>query len=151
MTICLVDTSILCELLEVPSMCRDPGQVQKDLKDKLTAGERLMLPMATIFETGNHIGQNGDGRERRRVGMKFVKLVSDAILGKSPFRATRFLESEELLAWLAELPEWANRGSGLGDLAIAKEWEELCGLSRGMRRVYIWSLDEHLSGYDLRP
>lgn len=65
MNICLVDTSIFVEILNVPGKSNQHASVLSDLESKIKAGEKLMLPMATIFETGNHIGQCGDGAQRR--------------------------------------------------------------------------------------
>jgi len=115
-----------------------------------------MLPMTTILETGNHIGQNGDGGSRRKAAERFVQQVSSAIAGQSPFTATAFLERAKLLAWLGDFPNWAatvdvkGKGSGLGDLTIFKEWSELCEKFPG-RRVYIWSTDMQLAAYDRQP
>lgn len=114
---------------------------------KREGDETLLLPMSAIIETGNHIGHLRDGRRRRESSEIFVQLVQQAIRGKSPFTATPFFESEALLAWLDEFPDWANRGSGLADLTIKKEFDRQC-LLNPMRHVYIWSLDQHLSSYD---
>ena len=123
MTICLVDTSIFCEILDVPDVAANAISTTKELRKRVDDGERMMLPMATIFETGNHIGQNGDGRQRRATAQRFAQQVAAAIRGESPFTATRFVERDEVLDWLETFPEWANGGSGLGDLSIVQEWE----------------------------
>jgi hypothetical protein len=39
------------------------------------------------------------------------------------------------------------RETGLADLSIIKEWESACKQFKE-HRIYIWSLDEHLKGYD---
>jgi len=84
--------------------------------------------------------------ERRRTG--FVSLVRDAIQGKTPFTTTPFFEPKALQTWLEEFPDWANRGSGLGDLTLVQEFHRQRSLNPG-RRVYIWTLDNrHLSSYD---
>ncbi len=156
MSICLVDTSAFCELLAVPQMDARHGEMVALLKSKLEARETLLLPMVTILETGNHIGQHGDGRQRRQAAERFTAQVRMALQGQSPFVPTRLLNRETLLEWLEEFPDWAMRsdsrgkGSGLGDLAIVKDFEYQCALHRA-RRVYIWSLDEHLAGYDRPP
>ena len=150
MSICLVDTSILCELFEVPNRCRDAAGVLDEMSRKVERKESLLLPMSTILETGNHIGQNGDGRQRRRTAKTFVDLIQKAIRGETPFTPTPFFEIEALLEWIGEFPDWANRGSGLGDLTILKEFHRQCALNR-QRRVYIWSIDGHLSCYDRLP
>jgi hypothetical protein len=103
--------------------------------------------MATIFETGNHIAQNGDGNQRRKCAELFVSQVSSAIDGEIPFKPINFVEALDLRKWLAEFPNWAMQGQGLGDLSIKHDWDRLCEQNQA-RRVYIWSLDQHLSGYD---
>ncbi|MBZ4419781.1 hypothetical protein [Myxococcus sp. RHSTA-1-4] len=156
MTICIVDTSIFCNLLAVPKRCRQREAVLKQYQEKTEAGETLLLPMTTILETGNHIGQNGDGRQRRHAAKQFTEQVRLALDGQSPFIPTRFLTRESLARWLDEFPNWTLRsdskgkGSGLGDLSIVKDFEQQCELYRG-HRVYIWSLDEHLARYDRAP
>lgn len=155
MSICLLDTSILCELLRVPHLCEHFEEVSAELAEKIREGESLLLPMSSILETGNHIGHNGDGRQRRSAAERFVMLVQQALRGETPFTPTPLFEFESLQQWIGEFPESAmrtdsrGRGSGLADLTIAKEFERQCALNR-MRRVYIWSRDGHLSSYD-RP
>jgi hypothetical protein len=150
LSICLIDTSILCELLQIPNRCESFEEVEAEMGRKIEAGHLLLLPMSAIIETGNHIGQNGDGRQRRKAATDFVALIEQAIRGKTPFTPTPFFESEDLLEWLGEFPDWAARGSGLADLTILKEFERQCALNR-QRRVYIWSKDQHLFSCDRRP
>lgn len=145
--VCLLDTSIFIEILNVPSKALQHDAIMAQLKQRLMRRETLFLPMATILETGNHIGQNGDGRERRACAKRFVQQVSDALKGGSPFKPISFLSEKEMAIWLSEFPQHAATGSGLGDLSIIHDWNRLCSLHRG-QRVYVWSLDEHLSAFD---
>ena len=151
--VCLLDTSIFCEILDVPGLASDARGYQQELANKALAEETLVLPMTTILETGNHIGQNGDGGSRRKAAERFVAQVKAAISGDAPYQASRFWKSEELALWLAGFPDWACRrdakgkGSGFGDLSLKHEWEHNCELFP-FTRVYIWSLDAHLSSYD---
>ncbi|KXX66263.1 hypothetical protein [Marichromatium gracile] len=145
--ICLLDTSVFVEILKIPDKATQPVAILAQLEERIQRRESLFLPMATILETGNHIGQNGDGGARRQCAQRFVHQVSDALAGQSPFKPISFLKAAELQAWLSEFPDHATRGSGLGDLSIIHDWQRLCAQNRG-RRVYIWSLDEHLSAYD---
>jgi hypothetical protein len=155
-TVCLIDTSVFCEVLRVPHMDSDAAQIRQELEAKLKARESLMLPMTSILETGNHIGQNGNGALRRETALRFVEQVRSAIGGKSPFTATSFVERGKMLEWLDGFPDWTMRsdargkGSGLGDLTIQREWLDLCEKFPG-RRVYIWSKDGQLAGYDREP
>lgn len=150
MTIALIDTSIFCELLPVPGMAEDHVGHLELLEKKVDAKESLLLPMATLFETGNHIGQNGDGRVRRSTALRFVKDVRDALDEKSPFAPLQFPSETDVERWIDAFPDWATQGSGLGDLSIVKDWERQCALAPRVR-VYIWSKDKHLAGYDRRP
>lgn len=145
--ICLVDTSIFVEILNVPCKATQSEHIIGMLEEKVKAAESLFLPMATILETGNHIAQNGDGNMRRQCAARFVMQVQQALTGQSPFSPVNFLTSEALLEWIADFPDSAMQGCGFGDLSIIQDWQRLCGLNTG-RRVYIWSLDHHLHQYD---
>jgi hypothetical protein len=155
-SICLIDTSVFCELLAVPKMHQCHEEMVRQLSEKLNEQETLLLPMTTILETGNHVGQNGDGRQRRQAAERFSAQVRLALEGHSPFTPTPLFDRKELGEWLSEFPDWAMRsdsrgkGSGLGDLSIVKAFELQCALNPA-RRVYIWSLDELLARYDRVP
>jgi hypothetical protein len=144
-----VDTSVFCELLRVPGFCQSPVETAGEFRKRLENDERFLLPMTTILETGNHIGQLPDGRVRRDIAARFVESVRQAVEGKLPFVVTPLPDASALLGWLHEFLDWAGRGSGFGDLSILKDWERQCEL-HPMRRVYIWSKDEHLRAYDQR-
>lgn len=146
-TICLIDTSIFVNILNVPNMNRDHVPITQELELKIRNNEGLFLPMATILETGNHIAQNGDGNQRRTRANLFARQVELAIDGKSPFTPVNFLEAHDLRRWLSDFPDWAMQSRGLGDLSIVHDWERVRDQNQA-RRVYIWSLDTHLSGYD---
>lgn len=151
MTIALIDTSIFCELLEIPGKAQDAEVYQAELKKKTAAKETLLLPITTVIETGNFIGHLGDGKKRRFYAEKFVGTVLNAINGTFPFTPTPFFQVPELTLWLGEFTEWVKPADrGFGDLTITKEWERQCALHKA-RRVYIWSKDAHLAGYDREP
>ena len=52
-----------------------------------------------------------------------------------------------MLTWLKDFPDRAMAGVGLADRSLIALWEEQREL-QPKRRVYIWSLDQHLLGYD---
>ena len=143
---CLIDTSVFVEILNVPTKNAHHSEVLVDLETKIQNNETLFLPMATLLETGNHIAQNGDGRQRRRCAKKFVSQVQKALDERSPFKPIRFLTEEQLQQWLNDFPDCAMRGYGLGDLSIIHDFDRLCQLSPRLE-IYIWSLDEHLSSF----
>jgi hypothetical protein len=149
-TVCIIDTSVFCNILRVPNKSQDYEQAIKELNAYIEAGDTLLLPMATIYETGNHIAQNGDGQKRREVAQNFVEQVRQAFTGEAPWTPTPLHNADEFVRWLAEFPDAAMRGVSLGDLAIIKLFERQCELNPG-RRVLIWSYDRHLAGYNRGP
>lgn len=62
--ICIIDTSVFCNILDVPRRNQHHAESVAALAEMLASRHTLLLPLATIYETGNHIAQNGDGRLR---------------------------------------------------------------------------------------
>lgn len=146
-TVRIVDTSVLCNLLRVPTKDQDATRATAEYREAIEAEDVILLPIPVIYETGNHIAQNGDGGMRRRIGSAFVDLVRKAFTGELPFTPTPLQNADDLLQWLDEFPDSGMRGMGFGDLAITKVFEQQCALNQG-RRVLIWSYDQHLQGFD---
>lgn len=149
-SICIIDTSVFCNILRVPNKDQDHQRAWSELSEHIEAEDTLLLPMATIYETGNHISQNGSGGTRRKVARNFVEQVKKAFTGEAPWVPTPLPDIEEMAGWLNEFPDSAMRVMGLGDLSIVKIFEQQCKLHLS-RRVFIWSYDSHLSSYDYRP
>jgi hypothetical protein len=143
----IVDTSVLCNLLRVPNKDQDAERAAREFRAAQAAKDVFLLPIAVIYETGNHIAQSPDGGKRRVVAQGFVELVRKAFEGEIPFTPTPLQNPEDVINWLDEFPDRATAGMGFGDLAITKVWEEQCALNHG-RRVLIWSYDRHLTGFD---
>jgi hypothetical protein len=150
MSICIVDTSVFCNILEVPNLCQDREEVLNRLEELLDEGATLLLPLATIYETGNHIAQNGDGRERRNAAERFAKQVNLALQGENPFTPTDINEEDELRQWLAQFPDYAEQEVGFGDMSIVEAFHDQCD-RHPSRRVFIWAIDSDLSNYDRGP
>lgn len=148
--VAIVDTSIFCNVLDIPHMNSERDNVMAELKKFLENGTTLLLPMATVYEAGNHIAQLSDGRQRRKVAQRFVKEVKMAIAGDAPWQAMQAPTTEEVGEWLNTFPDSAMRQAGMGDLSIIKEWEKFKRKIPN-RRVFIWSLDSDLQGYDHHP
>lgn len=64
MTVVLVDTTIFLNVLDVPGFNQDREAVFGQLAERLDARQELLLPIAAILETGNHVGHLRDGRVR---------------------------------------------------------------------------------------
>lgn len=145
----LIDTSVFCELLLVPGKHGHlaDGEAETTVRMCHEHRDALLLPWATILETGNHIGQVTDGTLRRKVARRFVEFVGASFEGAAPWSPAAPLARDRLASLLRDFPEWATRGSGLGDLTIWDEYERQCRLNPH-RRVWIWSLDKHLASFD---
>lgn len=148
--ICIIDTSVFCNILKVPGKHQNHARAMTELAGYFDAGYTLLLPLAVIFETGNHIAQKGSGGERRKVAEAFVQQVRAAVAGTSPWIATPMATPEELASWLSGFPDDAMRGTGLADLSIVNVWDHQRELHPS-RRIFIWSYDQHLSGYNEGP
>lgn len=148
--VCIIDTSVFCHVLNVFRREQEHARAIAELEAMVAAGYTLLLPLATIYETGNHIAQNGDGTLRRRNAEVFVTQVRAAFSGDAPWSPTLVPGEEEFVAWLGEFPGRAAQGIGMGDLSIIKAWEEQCARNQA-RRGFIWSYDSDLQIYDQQP
>lgn len=145
--IVLIDTSVFLNMLDVPGFNQHRGQTFTELERLLGANASLLLPVAAIVETGNHIAQLADGNQRRAFAIKFCEQVHAAIAGTAPWRAMRVPDTLSLAGWLAEFPDHAMRGVGIGDLSIIRDWQATCERHAGYR-VRVWSLDHGLEHCD---
>lgn len=155
-SIVLLDTSIYLNVLDVPSFNQDRDAVLDRFSEMVEEGDYFLLPMATIWETGNHIADLATGGLRREYAKKLVDEVAMAMEGESPYRPTHFPDREQFVTWLREFPDYAARqksekkereGISLSDFSIIKEWE-VTRDRHNMSRVMIWSLDSDLVAYD---
>lgn len=60
-----MDTSVLCELLEVPGKNQQATAVQAEFVTRAAAGEHFVIPVTAVIETGNPICQAKGIAERR--------------------------------------------------------------------------------------
>ncbi|WP_287604021.1 hypothetical protein [Thiothrix sp.] len=157
--IILIDTSVFLNVLDIPGYNQQREQILNQFREHIINGDWLFLPTASIWETGDHITDNRDGRVRRQYANLFVTEVSKALKGNKPYTVTEFPDREEFLGWLGTFPDSAMRssskrgngeGTSLSDHSIIKEWEKLCQ-RHPMSHVLIWSLDADLSAYNRQP
>lgn len=154
-SVCIIDTSIFLNLLNVSGRNQQRESVNSDFIEYVNLGATFILPMATIIETGNHIAQNGNGVERRESALRFCEAVRGAFEDRAPYRLSEFPASTDILEWLDKFPDCAGRnkspkktgeGTSFGALSIIEEYRRCVKLFRS-REIFIWSLDDDLRHY----
>ncbi len=150
-----IDTSVLCELLDVPGLASRAAEVQAEFQQRVAAGERFIVPLTAVVETGNHIAQVKHG-DRRRAAAQFVTLLQRAIdePTTSPFVLHRFLWNERFLTDLLNgdgtgqpLLDLAGNGvMGSGDVSILVE-RDLLLEATAYHEAVVWTDDEHLRAH----
>ncbi len=157
--VCLIDTSVFLNLLNVPGCNSKKNEVSNNYKEYVELNCTFILPMATILETGNHIAQNGDGGMRRKTAQRFCDIVKCAFNGKAPWQPSEFPNSQDVLTWIDTYPNHAGmnkspskttEGTSFGDLSIIQDFEK-CRQRFSMSEIFIWSLDSDLKSYHYKP
>lgn len=146
MTIAIVDTSVFLNVLDVPGFNQNRNAVLEKFKTRIEAGQNLILSIAAIIETGNHIAHLNDGQLRRQYAQLFADQVTKMIEGQAPWVAARPIEACDIERWVREFPDHAMRELSLADVSIIEEYKRQRELNPN-RAVEIWSLDGHLDGY----
>lgn len=54
--IVLLDTSVLCHLLDVPNKGGRQHEVMAELERLQQTGATIVIPLTSVIETGNHVG-----------------------------------------------------------------------------------------------
>ena len=107
--IVLLDTSVYLNVLDVPGWNQDRADVLDEFAIRVNNEDIFLLPMATIWETGNHIADLPTGGRRRQFAVILVDDVTKALNGEAPYRPTHFPDREEFIGWLREFPDYAKR------------------------------------------
>lgn len=150
-TFTFVDTSVLCELLEVPgkSSPERAGALKEEADRRHQAGERFVIPITAVIETGNHIAQ-ADGN-RFEVAGRLVRLLELAVAEQSPWRVLQTRLGPEFLSSLCagdstgkSLQALAAARVGAGDVALLVERDQLLSGSAAVS-VQVWTLDAGLA------
>lgn len=145
-----MDTSILVNILQIPGMSQCQERVMEDLKDYISRRAVLILPLATIIETGNHIAHISNGDIRLKCAKKMATFLQKTVAGEAPWTYNKNeLGAEELLHIASAFPEAALQlGMGTGDLAILEAYRKYKREYGRFIQVSIWSLDKHLKAYE---
>lgn len=126
----IIDTSMLVVYLQVPGMdsCGPDAdrwnylRVKQKIDVEIAAGTKLILPLATIIETGNHIAQAG-GHTNFDIASAFCEYIILSADGESPWMPmdaqVENLWSRENLKRLAQRwPALAATKHSMGDATI---------------------------------
>ncbi|WP_051951309.1 hypothetical protein [Actinacidiphila yeochonensis] len=140
-----LDTSVFVELLDVPYMNDHRDEMVAELIRGTRDGVRLVLPTATIIETGNHVFQVKDGTARRSCAARFAEQLRRTAAGEAPWVLHERTWDGAFLRALCDggstamgLTEHAARRQlGAGDLSIVAERDLFARKVRA--RVRIWT------------
>lgn len=152
-TVTMVDTSVLCELLQVPGKCNPAraAEVAAEADRRWQAGERFVIPITAVIETGNHIAQS-DGN-RYEVAGRLVRLLRVAVSEESHWRVLQTRLGAGFLEALCAgdstgqtLEALAAAKVGAGDVAILVERDQF-EASTAVRDVRVWTFDDGLSAH----
>lgn len=150
----VVDTSILCCWLGIPGKetCGsttdrwDRQRVEETITAETQIGATIVLPLATIIETGNHIAQAASSRfELAHTLAEVIRLAADRTTPWAAFSDQDSLwTSEELKRLADDWPVKAVQQLSLGDATIVSVAEYY---SRGGFVVEILTGDAGLKAY----
>lgn len=149
----VIDTSVLCCWLQVPGKdtCGpNDDQWNKARVDAVlnaNAGATIVLPLATIIETGNHIAQaQGD---RHSVALEFCEMLKQSAKGTIPWAAfseqADLWRAENLIALSSKWPALAAARHSMGDATITDVAEYY---SKASLKVEIITGDAGLKAYE---
>jgi hypothetical protein len=154
----VIDTSILCVYLQIPFMetCgAEPDVwnyelVSMKLDIELEADATLVLPLATIVETGNHIAHLETNR--RPYAEAFVDILRATVNNENPWTAfseqTHLWNDENMLKLADNFPDLVEQGLGIGDATI-KDVADFYAEAR--YEVEIFTGDGGLKAYQPAP
>lgn len=148
MNVRFIDTSVMVNLLEVPNLCNDAEVVKGEWKEVLQTGDVLILPIATIIETGNHIAHISNGNIRRTIAGKFGEYLRKTAEGEAPWQLYGIELDKAGLLYLADhIEENALCEIGVGDMSIVYAYKQYKEKTPAIGSIMIWSTDKHLQSY----
>jgi len=124
----ILDTSVLCCWLQVPGKDTagsgqdkwDFDRIDSTIKEKIDNGYYIVLPLATILETGNHISQAS--KFRFECAEKMSKMLEWTAQGDEPWAAfteqAHLFTLENMTRISKEWPVLAAGQISLGDFLI---------------------------------
>lgn len=146
--IILLDTSVLCEWLQVPGKSVQGGNLRVAKKMRAFAvGFDFFLPLAAVIETGNHIAHVKKAKARRSCAEALVALIDKCVAGTVPYATVAGWDVDDLKRFSRSFVANATASVGMGDTTIISDFEKLCEHYPTAKEIRIWSLDGHLDSY----
>lgn len=145
--IALVDTSVLLNLIPVPGADQQFREVHERFIQLQREHAELVLPLVALVEAGNRVARLADGADRYRCAARLVSLARAALRREAPFILRFGPTAAEFGDVLDGLPDQSKQEIGFADAAILDAYHRVVETSPG-RRVFIWTFDAHLRGYD---
>lgn len=150
----IVDTCILLVWLKVPEKGNETGNkkltyesIENYFNEEAAVGTNMMLTVACIIETGNHIAHIKDGNSRYAAVGNFAQFIEEvASERKSPwmiYSNERDMWTKENIADLAR--QWKERREyklSMGDASILKTAQAL--IATGQYNVDVYTDDQLL-------
>ena len=123
--------------------------MKKEFNEAIEPNETLILPLATITESGNHISHIADGNIRREKAVKFQEFLRKTAKEEAPWELYGVgFTKEDLLIIADQFPDCAQKMEmGIGDMSIIRFYEKYKNEVPAVGRIMIWSKDKHLSCY----
>jgi hypothetical protein len=144
-----IDTSILCEFLNLPGRNSQHVRVRAEFNQRYADGEGFVIPVTAVIETGNFI-ENCSG-DRRAAAKRFSDLLDAIIDERAPFllhemewgssTLRSFVDGDSTGSSFIDLV--GARQLGGGDIAILVE-RDLFRSRNPVGDVMIWTLDAQL-------
>lgn len=150
MNVRFIDTSILLNILDVPDRNQNKDEVIEEFKSLIEGRtETLILPLATIIETGNHIAHIGNGSIRREKANLLSQFLLRTANGEAPWEYYgKELSADDLIHIANNFPDMAMaQCTGIGDLSIIRAFEKYKETVPAIGTIMIWSIDVHLQSY----
>lgn len=147
-----LDTSVLCNIVDVPGKNQDRDDVLARFERRALAGELFIIPVTAIVETGNHIA-NATG-DRRAAAERLIELLGHAVDDDAPWQLHAVTWDAGFIRALCAgastgqplLDLLGNGQMGTGDVAILCERDAFRERT-SFDRVEIWTLERVLGSY----
>ena len=155
MRVDFVDTSILVEILDVPGRNANRAAVLEHLAERMTSGVHLILPTASVIETGNHVHHIKDGHARRQCAQGFADVLRLTAAGEAPWSLFEVTWNGAFLTELRvgattsmDLVEHAaNQSLSCGDLSVIAERDVYRTRVASAADVRIWTVDQAMGAW----